>query len=255
MSAHTTKLAQLSGVVIAALLILGPASLAHHMVVRCNLEEMTQRADRIFLGECINVNETSRFIAQGNMAVTDYTFKVESVIKGHIPSTFTFTQLGHPAHLTKPKPGDVTMHGQVITPGTMLHGAASYNVGDRLLLFLVPNYLDGHITAPVGLDQGAFFRSTMPSSGQEVVRNQINNAGLFTTGYNGTDFPASDAKVIFPDQSPPISGSIAGLDVESMAHKRGPLPLTSVVALVKQIHAAHGGQPGSITSAGKGALR
>jgi hypothetical protein len=253
MSAYRIKYAQLSVLAVAALLVLGPASLGHHMVVRCNLEEMTQRADRIFLGECINVNETYRQIAQGNMAVTDYTFKIENVIKGSVPSTFTFTQLGHPPHLAKAKPGDITMHGQVVDPATMLHGAASYNIGDRLLLFLVPNYLDGHVTHPVGLYQGAFFRSTMPSSGQELVRNQINNAGLFTTGYNGTDFPASEAKVIFPDSSSPISAQ--GVDVEALAHKRGPLPLTSVVALVKQIHAAHGGQPGSVTSAGKGALR
>jgi hypothetical protein len=245
MSGRRSRIGYLFILAGAALLIGGRSSLGHHMVVRCNLEEMTQRADRIFLGQCINVNETHRQIAQGNMAVTDYTFRVESVLKGNLPSVYTFTQLGHPAHMVKPRPGDVTMHGQVVSPETMLHGAASYNVGDRVMLFLVPNYLDGTITAAVGAYQGAFFRSTMPS-GQEVLRNQINNAGLFTTSYNGTDYPADQAKVIFPEQSSSIA-AVAGVDVEALAHKRGPLPLTSVVALVKQIHAAHGGQPGTVS--------
>jgi len=220
--------------------------LGHHMVVRCNLEEMTQRADRIFLGQCIKVNETYRHIAQGNLPVTDYTFKVESVLKGKLPAVYTFSQLGHPARLTKPKPGDLTMHGQIVGPATMLHGAATYYVGDSLLLFLVPNYLDGTITAPVGAYQGAFFRSTMPS-GQELVRNQINNSGLFTADYNGSDFTADRARVIFPDHDTPIASILTGVDIQSIVHKRGPLPLSSLVALVKQINVAHGGQAGSIT--------
>src|SRR5580693_4186790 len=166
MSGRMSRIAYLLILAGVALLIGGRSSQGHHMVVRCNLEEMTQRADRIFLGQCTAVNETHRQIAQGNMAVTDYTFKVESVIKGNLPSVFTFTQLGHPTHMVKPKPGDVTIHGQVVTPETMLHGAASYNIGDRLLLFLVPNYLNNSVTAAVGLYQGAFFRTTMPSSGQ-----------------------------------------------------------------------------------------
>jgi hypothetical protein len=255
MSGRMSRIAYLLIFAGVALFIVNRSTMGHHMVVRCNLEEMTQRADRIFLGECMAVNETHREIAQGNMAVTDYTFKVESVIKGSLPSVFTFTQLGHPGHLVKAKPGDITMHGQVVTAETLMHGAPSYNVGDRLLLFLVPPHLDGTISSTVGLYQGAFFRTTMPSSGQEVVRNQINNTGLFTTGYNGTDFPASQAKIIFPDRSTPIASNAAGVDVEALGHKRGPLPTASIVALVKQINAAHGGQPGTIIAGGRGALR
>ena len=63
---------------------------------------------------------------------------------------------------------------------------SEYRVGDRVLLFLIPDYLDGKVTYPVGLYQGAFYVSTMPS-GQELARNSINNLDLFTANqYDNT---------------------------------------------------------------------
>ncbi|MGH9822706.1 MAG: hypothetical protein ACREDR_05580 [Blastocatellia bacterium] len=235
-----------------ALLIVSSIGQAHHMVVRCNLEEMTQQADRIFLGRCISVNETERQMAGGTMPLTDYTFQVERVIKGKLPSIYTFTQLGHPPRLVKPKAGDATMHGQVVTAATMLHGATSYNVGDEVMLFLVPNFLGGKVTQPVGLYQGAFYRTKMPS-GQELLRNSINNAGLFTSPYVGSALTKEQARVVFPEKGE-IS-NVPGVDTQALLEKRGSLPVESVVALVSQIHAAHGGKPGAIVSAGKGVLR
>ena len=237
----------------AALLIVSRIGQAHHMVVRCNLEEMTLKADRIFLGRCITVNETMRQIAGGNLPVTDYTFQVEKVIKGKLPSVYVVTQLGHPPSFAKPKPGDAMMHGQIVTPATMLHGATSYSVGDELMLFLVPNYLGGKVTAPVGLYQGAFYRTRMPS-GQELLRNQINNAGLFTSPYLGSALTKEEARIVFPDQNVPLA-NVSGVDTQSLLQKRGALPVDSIVELVTQINAAHGGQPGAIVSAGKGVIR
>jgi len=245
-------------VLLAAFLLGGPSANAHHMVVRCNLEEMTVRADRIFTGQCVNVQTTSRRIAGGILPVTDYTFKVETVIKGSLPLVFTFTQLGHPPHPLKPLLTQM-LGGQSGTgfevSSQMMHGAASYNVGDRLLLFLTPEHTDGRLSAPVGLYQGAFYRSTMPS-GQELVRNQINNEALFAAPYTGSALTREQAKIIFPESaSNPIAGALlSGLDIQTLEHKRGPLPLNAIVTLVHQINVAHGGQPGIIVAA-KGALR
>ncbi|HYM01182.1 MAG TPA: hypothetical protein VEZ90_19640 [Blastocatellia bacterium] len=235
----------------AAVIFVSARGFAHHMVVRCNLEEMTQKADRIFLGRCVNVNETQRQIAGGLMPVTDYTFQVERVIKGKLPSEYTFTQLGHPQHLTKPKAGEVTMHGQVVTTATMLHGATSYQVGDEVMLFLVPNYLGGKITAPVGLYQGAFYRTTMPS-GQELMRNQIDNAGLFTSPYVGSALTKDQARIVFPEEGQ--LANVRGVDTQALVQKRGALPVESIVTVVREINSAHGGQPGAIISTGKGVL-
>src|SRR5689334_13557494 len=81
-----------------------PTSKAHHAVLQFNLEEMVATADKVFVGKCTNIKETEEMIAQGMMPVTYYTFSISEKIKGDIPQTFTFKQLGHqPRKLVKAK--------------------------------------------------------------------------------------------------------------------------------------------------------
>jgi hypothetical protein len=219
---------------------------AHHAVLRFNLEEMTATADRIFVGRCAGVEQTEEMIAQGMMPVTRYTFEVERAIKGKLPATITFRQLGHPPR--RAGKGEISIHGQAATTGAFLHGMSQYKPGDRCLLFLIPNYLGGKTTYPVGLYQGAFFVSEMPS-GEKLARNSINNLGLFTAPYNGTKMKGSDAKIIFPEQAS------QNTTVESLARIRGALPLDQFLDLIEQIVIAHGGQRGTITSAQRGGIQ
>ena len=235
-----------------AMLLLPYAMDAHHAVLRFNLEEMTATADRIFVGRCLAVDEAEEMIAQGMMPVTLYTFEVERAVKGKLPRRITFRQLGHPAHRALGKGGEMTMHGDAVTSRTFIHGMSIYGVGDRLLLFLIPDYLGGKVTYPVGLYQGAFFVSRMPS-GRELARNSINNLGLFTAPYNGTAMSASAAQSIFPERDNPVANT-HGLTFESqsLASKRGALPLDSLLELVDQINVVHGGERGAIVLSGKG---
>src|SRR5262249_15317636 len=223
----------------------GPAG-AHHAVLRSNLEEMTVAADRVFLGKCIAVQETDRMIAQGMMAVTDYTFQVERAIKGNLPSVVTFTQLGHAARPASGKGGEITMHGQAVTPATLIHGMSQYSIGERMILFLVPESKSGKLTHPIGMDQGAFHVTTLETGGQ-MVRNGINNLGLFTAPYTGTTLARHQATTIFPEQDNPISAAGPLVDAEAMSHKKGALPLTGFIQLVDQINQSHGGRPGAIS--------
>jgi hypothetical protein len=251
MSARYGKLASLAFAALAVLL--SPYAMdAHHAVLRFNLEEMTATADRIFVGRCLAVDEIEEMIAQGMMPVTRYTFEVERAVKGKLPGRITFRQLGHPAHRAFGKGGEMTMHGDGVTSSTFIHGMIEYRVGDRVLLFLIPNYLGGKVTYPVGLYQGAFLVSRMPS-GQELARNSINNLGLFTAPYNGTVMHASAAKTIFPERDDPLANA-QGLTFksQSLASKRGALPLDSLLELVGQINAVHGGERGAIVLSGKG---
>jgi len=227
-----------------AALVLVCASLpidAHHAVLRFNLEEMTQTADRIFIGRCVGAVETEELIAKGMMPVTRYTFDVERVIKGRLPRRITFQQLGHPPHRSLSKTGDVTTHGQAVKPDTFIHGMSEYQIGERFVLFLIPDYMDGKVTYPVGLYQGAFQVSRMPS-GQELARNSINNLGLFSAPYNGTALRSQQALLIRPDQ---VSG--AEPEVEKLSRKRGAVPVEEFLSLIERIHSAHGGQKGAIT--------
>ena len=221
---------------------------AHHAVLRFNLEEMTVASDRVFIGRCVGVQETEEEIAQGSMPVTLYTFEVERAIKGRLPKQFTFRQLGHPARRALGKGGEMTMHGSKATPTAFFHGMSEYKLGDRLMLFLIPDYLGGKVTYPVGLYQGAFDVTEMPS-GQQMVRNSINNLGLFTSPYNGTRMREADAKVIFPER-----GDVSQQG-QVLVQKRGALPLGEFVEMVEQIVVSHGGERGSITEGQRGVLQ
>jgi hypothetical protein len=215
---------------------------AHHAVLRFNLEEMTATADRVFLGRCVAADETVERLAQGELPVTRYAFEVERALKGRVPRRVAFMQLGHPSKRALGKGVEIQMHGQAITPDTFIHGMAEYRVGDRFVLFLIPDYMGKKVTYPVGLYQGAFAVARMPS-GRELARNSINNLGLFTAPYNGTAMKAADARVLFPDRDEPVASFAA----RSLAAKRGALPLGDLLDLVEQINAAHGRPRGEVT--------
>jgi hypothetical protein len=224
---------------------------AHHMVLRFNLEEMTATADRVFLGRCVGVEETEELIAQGMLPVTHYTFEVERAIKGRLPRRLTFSQLGHPAKHATGKGGEIIVHGRAVTPDTFIHGMGEYQIGERFILFLIPNYLGGKLTYPVGLDQGAFVVSRMPS-GQELVRNGINNLELFTARYNGTKMKSPDAKVIYPDREVTLQAQGLSPASQALTRKRGALPLEPFIELVERINDAHGGNRGAVVESVRG---
>jgi hypothetical protein len=211
---------------------------AHHAVLRFNLEEMVMSADRAFIGQCLDIQEARESIGGGNLPVTRYTFAVERVIKGQVPSTFTFTQLGYRLRKAA-KSGSVTMNGHAAKPGIFIHGMSEYEVGDRLLLLLVPNYQNGRLTYPVGLDQGAF-RISRREGGEEVASNGLNNLGLFTAPFNGTAVKATDARVVVPETSETFTTNRSlSQAARSLSTRRGALPVGPLVELIQQITAAH----------------
>lgn len=229
---------------------------AHHAVIRVNLEEMTALADSVFVGRCINVEETRDMIAGGDLPVTRYTFEVERAIKGKMPKQITFSQIGHAPRRAIGKGDGLVSNGVRVKGGSFLHGASAYRVGDEVVLFLNPINEGTKVSSPVGLYQGAFFVSRMPS-GQKLIRNSINNLGLFTTRYTGAKLKDSAAKLIFPDRDNPVDQSASlGLKSDSLARKRGSLPMEDFLNLVEQINIAHGGERGVIADnrTGKGAI-
>ena len=229
---------------------------AHHAVIRVNLEEMTALAENVFMGRCVNVEETRDMIAGGNLPVTRYTFEVERAVKGKVPKQITFSQIGHVPRRAIGKGDGLVSNGVRVKGGSFLHGASAYRVGDEVVLFLNPINDGAKVSSPVGLYQGAFFISRMPS-GQKMLRNSINNLGLFTTRYTGAKMKESNAKLIFPDRDNPVATDASpGLQAASLARKRGSLPLDEFLNLVEQINIAHGGERGVIADNrnGKGVI-
>ncbi|MBI3654536.1 MAG: hypothetical protein HY231_26195 [Acidobacteria bacterium] len=251
-----TRLSKITLVLLMVALVMASGwftSQAHHAVLRFNLEEMEATADRIFLGRCLAVEKTDEMVAGGMMPVTHYTFEVERALKGKFQKKIKFSQLGHPAQTAKAKGNAITMHGQVVSTSEFIHGMAEYQVGERAVLFLIPDYMDGKFTYPVGLYQGAFMISEMPS-GNTLVRNSINNQELFTAPYNNWKMKRDDAKVVFPERDEPLINSGGGIstqsvnaDKETLTNKRGALPLDAFLNVVAEIVSAHGSEKGVIT--------
>ena len=119
-----------------------------------NLEEITSASDRIFAGICTGAEEIEEDL-ESKLPVFKYTFKITEAIKGlNGKEEITFKQW---------KP---TTNG------------ASYEIGEKYVLFLYPNSERG-LTSPVGFLQGQF---EIQKKGfirrSEVVRNKSNNRGL-----------------------------------------------------------------------------
>src|SRR5215469_5482952 len=85
------------------------------------------------------------------------------------------------------------------------------------------------------------FRSTL-GTGEQMVRNGINNLGLFTAPYNGSKLTRDQATTIFPELDNPISAAGPVVNADALAHKKGALPLNDFVQLVDHIHQSHGGR-------------
>jgi hypothetical protein len=210
-------------------------SRAHHAVINFNLEEMVATSDRIFVGKCISIKETEEMIAQGILPVTTYTFEVSQVIKGQLPKTFSFKQHGHQGRKPTGKEVVPMIGGKVAEPRSYVHGMSYYNVGDEMMLMLIPQYMDNNFTYPVGLHQGAFY-ITRTGSGKNMVKNSINNRGLFTNPYSNFKKSADQARVIHPEQDQPvISARLSTQSVDTMISKPGALPLNDFVQLVSTI--------------------
>lgn len=220
---------------------------AHHAVLQFNLEEMIATSDKVFIGKCLEVKESEEMIAQGIMPVTYYTFSVSEKIKGDIPKTYTFKQLGHqPRMLNKSiKNKDLVpmvggLGGKIADPDSFIvHGMSYYQVGEEMLLMLIPNYL-ANLTYPVGLYQGAFY-VTRTSSGKTIIKNSINNRGLFTNPYNNYTKSADKAKVIYPDgdlEQPIVAAKSSNQNFALLIGKPGALPLSDFTGLVRTIVAA-----------------
>jgi hypothetical protein len=244
---RTYRIKAMTAIILIALctLALPPAGDAHHLVRRVNLAEMTMLAERVFVGRCLSVEEREEEIAGGILPVTHYTFEVERAIKGRFKRQVTIRYLGH----ASPVKGEGrTMHGRAVSPNTFPHGMSPYRVGDRLMLFLNADSVRG--TTPVGLYQGAFFITRMPS-GQELAQNSINNLGLFTAPYTGFGIKSQDARVIFPENDQPISIE----KFHSLSSRRGALPLDALIEIAQEVISVHGGERGVITDGKGGALK
>ena len=125
-----------------------------------NLEEMTQRADRIFAGRCVKVRVAHDPVL--DQVVTYVTFAPRRVEKGEIRGNVTIKLLGDQA-MDSP-------------PGRAIEGVPVFRKGEEVVLFLHGDSKLG-LTSPVGFGQGKF--TVVPDKeGRPLALNQLGNENL-----------------------------------------------------------------------------
>jgi hypothetical protein len=170
-----------------------------------NLEQMVRKADRIFIGVCKAVEDST--LPGTDMPVTSYTFSVTEPIKGDVGETLTIRQLGVRVPRVQ---GDKALVFRV--PGMPV-----YRTGQEVVLFLISDSsLD--LTSPVGLSQGAF--TVEMRDGEKVLQNGIQNTGLFRD--LSTDVSIRKWK---------LSEKEANL----FSLKKGPIDLSTFTALIRKM--------------------
>ncbi|MSS73510.1 MAG: hypothetical protein EXS64_18775 [Candidatus Latescibacteria bacterium] len=134
-----------------AFLSLIPAGTSHAVkVVALGIEEVVARADRIFVGTCVEVRGERD--PEHGIVVTRYTFTVSRPVKGQVGGTVTFRQYGGSAGKRR----------------TVIDGLPVYRPGEEVVLFLKPDSAWG-LTSPVGLFQGRYEVSRDGVSGRKTV--------------------------------------------------------------------------------------
>ena len=125
------------------------------------LEEMTERAGRIFSGHCTGV----RVVEQPGrrMPVTEVTFQVDRTLKGRPGGTLTIRQPGGPSAAGERSVG--------------ILGLPRFQPGEEVILFLYGESASG-LTSPVGLGQGKFTVHT-DKEGRRWAVNEYGNRNLF----------------------------------------------------------------------------
>jgi hypothetical protein len=127
-----------------------------------DLEQMTQRAARIFSGRCTG----SRIEVDPalNRRVVVSTFHVQRAVKGVKGGPVTVRMLAGPAS----------------APGSEPAGVPTFRPGEEVVLFLYGESTLG-LTSPVGLGQGRF-RIFSDKLGRKVALNDFGNANLSRGG-------------------------------------------------------------------------
>lgn len=142
----------------------GPNLYAETLVQKMSLEEISQRADKIFRGTVVSIANGAIEAGGSELPTITYRIKVEEAFQGE--------------YVTKgdAKMAEITMLGR-LKPVTADGARSSFlvqlpelRVGQRYVLLTSPPSAIG-LSTTVGLGQGCF--SVLKADGQELVKNEL----------------------------------------------------------------------------------
>lgn len=164
-------IARCRSLILFAAVLLGALPAFAFMVVPRNLQELSQKAAVIFVGTCIKVEKD---LTDKQIPVINVTYEVETVLKGDVPATYTFSQY-EPMHERTSLLG---WGSSQVVQTSRKWTAPDYKVGEKNILFLYPESEWG-LTSTVAMGYGKFKVYDDPDTGQALVVNRFGNAGLF----------------------------------------------------------------------------
>ena len=159
----------------ASVLILA-AQVQATMMLQMNLEEMTGRADKIFRGTVISVQQGTIEAGGAELPAVTYRFRIDELFKGEATqvkgdkAVMEIRMIGSLVHAKPDENGNLKF--------SPFRDVPRLNEGGDYLLFTTAESAIG-LSVTVGLGQGAFKVSPVDGAdGEYQVVNEFNNAGL-----------------------------------------------------------------------------
>ncbi len=156
---------------LAGALLIAPQLWATTMI-QMDLADLTDRADRIFRGTVVDVEQGSIEVGGGALPAVTYKLRVEDLLKGQADLVKGDSALIEIRMVGSIKGARRVGDAQHFSP---LYDVPRLEMGSDYVLFVTPKSAVG-LSTTVGLGQGAF--SVFSLNREDVAVNAFNNAGL-----------------------------------------------------------------------------
>jgi hypothetical protein len=157
--------------ILTALLVVAAASLSASTVSQFNLAEMSQRAQRIYVGTVRSATEGTIAVGGGQLAVVTYQLSVSEDLRGE-----TVLVKGEKVAELRMLGKQKTVRIGTVRSVSPLPAMPVLAVGQTYLVFTTQPSSIG-LSTTVGLGQGAF--RLYGKGDSQMAVNEVNNSGLF----------------------------------------------------------------------------
>lgn len=164
------------GLLLAAAVVLVAHQVHATIMLQLDLEELTNRADRIFRGAVVSVESGEVAVGGGELPIVTYRIKVTDLLKGEpteVKGDQSVMEIRFVGELVPPKAGE-----DQVRRFPVFRDVPRLTLGGDYLLFTTAESSAG-LSVSVGLGQGTFKVSPVDGAdGEFTAVNEFGNAGL-----------------------------------------------------------------------------
>ncbi len=160
------------------------------MMLKMDLNDLTDRAATIFRGTVLSVEQSAIEAGGGQIPAITYRFKVDELYKGEATIVKGDDAIIQVRMLGSVKPAKADENGRIKL--SAWNEVPKFNEGGDYLVFASQASAIG-LSAPIGLGQGAF--KVYAADGTDMAVNEFNNAGLGLNGDGPVEYTVIDAKI------------------------------------------------------------